>query len=208
MVGQVQGQVDVLMHLVLLIPAGLQPDGLPRGTAQGHVGAEEEVVLVLGQLEHQLAHLVVGLEAEAAHRHVVVDHGPVAACTDVVREGLLDLLHPVRFQHRVSVDPAQDIAGGVVQAEVPGGDEALVLVLAEQDDRALRVFQLHLPDDLRGAVLGHVVHHDDLVGGDRLVDGGDQALPNDAFLVVRRNNDGDGRRRRSIVWGIHGGFFG
>ncbi len=112
------------------------------------------------------------------------------------------------WRYFFSIDPAQDIAGGVVQAEVPGGYEALVPVLAEQDDRTFRVFQLHLPDDFRGAVLGHVVDHDDLVGGDRLVDGGDQALPNDAFLVVRRNNDGDGRRRRSIVWGIHGEIFG
>ncbi len=31
MVGEVQGEIDVLVHLVLLITAGFVPDGLPGG---------------------------------------------------------------------------------------------------------------------------------------------------------------------------------
>ena len=90
----------------------------------------------------------------------------MAAWTDWSSEGLLDLLHPVRFDDGIGVDPAKDITGGVVKAKVPGGDQSLVAVLAQQDDGAFRVLQLHLLHDGRGAVCGEVVHHDDFVGRD------------------------------------------
>ena len=160
-----------------------------------HVGTEEEVILVLGKPEHQLAHFVVGLEPKPAHGHVVIDHRTGRGVHRLVGEGFLHLLHPVRFQHGIGVDPAEDIARGVVQTEVACGNEPLVAVLAEQDDRALRILQLHLPHDLRRAVLGQVVHHNDFVGRHRLVDRGDQTLPDDAFLVVRRDHNRHSRRR-------------
>ena len=52
MVGQVQGEIDVLMHLILLIAAGLRRMASQAERRSGHVRAEEEVVLVFGQPQH------------------------------------------------------------------------------------------------------------------------------------------------------------
>jgi hypothetical protein len=126
----------------------------------------------------------------------------------VVGEGRLYLLHPIRFQHGISVDPAEDLTRGVIKAEITGGYQALGAVLAEQDDRTLRVLELHLPHDVCGPVGREVVHHYDFVRRNGLVHGGDQALPNDAFLVVCRDDNRHSRRRHSKVQGFLGGSIG
>ena len=69
----------------------------------------------------------------------------------------------------------------------------------QQGDGAFRVFVLH-HRTIRRVVGGLVVHHDDFVRRNGLVDGGDQALPDDAFLVVGRNDN------RYSCGGHPGGF--
>ena len=193
---EMNGNVNVLMHEVFFIAADLILDALPRTVSQGHVGAEEEVVLAACQLQNELADLVISFEAKPSQRHIAIDHGS-RGCHDFgILESLRHPLYPVGLQNTVGINAPVDVAGSDIKAVVTSGNQSLICFVAGQNDVCIWILELYLADNLRSRVRGLVVHHHNFVGRNGLKDRGNEALPNAVLFVVRGNDDGDRGRRR------------
>ena len=193
---QVEAEVDVLVQLVLGVEARLVANRSPGGCSDRHVAPKEQMELAR-HLDERTTQGVVGLVTKPAEGHVVVDDRAGAGRNLGVLERLLDGLDPRGLKHGVRVDATNDLARGVVESKVARRDQPLQRVLLQVDDRGLGEGGLERVHNRGGAVGRLVVDDDDLVGGERLVKGGEHTSPNCLFLVVGGNNDRDARQRHA-----------
>ena len=164
LIDQVQGDIDILVHDVLFVPADVAAYGPPGRGAQGHVGTVEQVLPVVGPVDG-LADGVVALEPDPLAWHVIVGHRSSGAHgLGVPGEDAGDHLHPIGTEHAVGVNPAQHIAGCPVKSVIAGGDQPLFTVLMEKLDMLVRVLIDEVLDDGGRCVCGVVVDYQHLLG--------------------------------------------
>ena len=118
------------------------------------------------------------------------DGGASAGLPTAVAEALASELESLGERRRPS-----SLARRAVEAEIARRHEPLLVELAQQPQRGIRVRRLQARDDLGRAVGRAVVDDDDLVGGHRLREGGLDARPDGLLLVVRGHHDRDRGQR-------------
>lgn len=190
---QVPGDGDVLRRL-LRVPATDVDDGL---LAVHRVGAGEGEQCTMGHLraldepDDRVQFVLLSLRDQggAVGRQHVAGHGShvVPALPLEVAQVLPER---VRVGFGVSVVGQDEVPSGVGEGHVEA--VRLAAVLHNRDHAQVRIDLLQVLQDLRGAVRGRVIDHDDLVLARRVVKPALQIAHralDGLFLIVRRDED-------------------
>lgn len=132
---QVQRDVDVFVHHILLVEAHLVVNELPCRSAQCHVGAEQQHLTAIRTVG-VAAHAVVAAQCDFVGGHVVIgDRAGGSHCLGILGEDASHHFHPIRLEHAVGIHTSENVAGGMVESVVSRRNETLLLILMEQLDQ-------------------------------------------------------------------------
>ena len=95
---------------------------------------------------------------------------------------------PIRANHAISVETAQNIAGGVIQTIISRRNQSLFLILMQQTDRGLRVVFHKLLHHSYRRIGGTIVDNDHFMGHHGLPSGIQQAIV-DTLLFIPSGDD-------------------